>query len=274
MANILVANIPDLIDPANPERIIKLREATTQQALKFSGLNPKMEEASLTAFLNEIQDPATASNAQEWTAQTRNLALFWYAIQTLEDAKTTADYRCENCGEWHSYRYDLRNIAGTYKTIEGKGFREITFNDELIRISPLLGADMENLEEARLGLEEGEALTEEQEKHNRELLAHIRFRFLVLSIDYPHDTTTDVDERFKRKESKLLALTQRQREYVTEAVYQAQADMEHGLAIHISEEGEQHLDVGSHPCPNVKEGEAFATTLRVPFRNYAVIPVL
>lgn len=279
MANILVANIPAFPNPANPEHKIKLNEATVRQALQFSGLNPDMEEASLTAFLNEVQDPASFVDSRTWTAQTRKLAIFWYAVQTLDDSKMTADYDCPHCGKLHSHRYDLRNFAGQFTVIQGKPYREFTFNDELIRVSPLNGEAMENLELARQGLHHPkpkEALTPEQEGHNRKLLAHIRLRMLVLSVDYPNDLTEDQAERFNRRESKINALTIRQKEAIETEVWRLQAEMEHGLKMDADETGELYLYVGSHACPNktTEEGGVLSTALRVPFRNYAAIPVV
>lgn len=279
MANILVANIPAFPNPANPDHKIKLNEAKVRQALQFSGLNPDMEEASLTAFLNEVQDPASFVDSRTWTAQTRKLAMFWYAVQTLDDSKMTADYDCPHCGKMHSHRYDLRNFAAQFTVIQGKPYREFTFNDELVRVSTLNGEAMENLELARQGLhkpKQEEELTTEQEDHNRKLLAHIRLRMLVLSVDYPNDLTEDQTERFNRKESKINAMTIRQKDAFEAEVWRLQAEMEHGLKMDADETGELYLNVGSHVCPNKKteEGVVLSTALRVPFRNYSAIPVV
>ena len=52
--------------------------------------------------------------------------------------------------------------------------------------------------------------------------------------------------------------------------------MEHGLKMDADETGELYLSVGSHACPNktAEGGEVLSTALRVPFRNYATIPVV
>ncbi len=280
MANIIGANIPAFPNPGNPEHQIKLKEATVQQALQFSGLNPLMEEASLTAFLNEVQDPASYVDAKEWSAQSRKMAIFWYAVQTLDDAKMTADYLCDHCGEMHSYRYDLRSLADQFHTITGKPYREFDFNGETVRVSPINGEGMENLEQAKQGVikpSSKESLNESSKEHNRKLLAHIRLRTLVLSIDYPNDLTEDKDERFKRKDEKITALTVGQYRQLEELVYNCHQELHHGLDMTAdTDTGELYLVVGAHECPNLKGegGEALTTSLRVPFRNYSNIPMV
>ena len=280
MSDIVAANIAPFPNPANEAVSIHLREVSAAQALRFSGLNPDMEEANLSEFLNEAQLPEHYTDSRTWTAQTRKMAFFWYAIHTLKDTSMSANYTCDHCDNSHKFSYDLRDLADTFKTIKGKDYREITLNGEVVRISSLNGDAMEDLELQRAQLipepPKGAALTPDQEKHNREIMAKIRFRQIVISVDFPNDLTEDEVDRFNSKEKRIASLTMTSYKEFCESVYRLQREMDHGLNMAADKHGELHLIVGTDYCQETNKGKegGVGTVLRIRFRDHVAIPLV
>lgn len=267
------ANIPPFENFADTTKQLYLREATTQDALQFSALNPDADEATLTAFLNTVQVSEHYMDAKDWTAQTRQFGLYWYAISTMSNTVRKAVYTCQHCGKKHTHTYDLKDLLNELSPLQGKSTRDFTLNDELIRIYSLDGHAMEDLELKRLELipEGDKPLTEEELSNNRSVSAKIRLQRILNSIDLPNDLEADPLGRYKNKEKYVSGLPFSQYEKLDAAVRNAQErEMKHGLPTEIDDTGELCLKIGIAKCT---EGEG-TTPLRAGFLDELPIPMV
>lgn len=264
-------------NPGNPSSQIYLREANVQEALTFNEIGPESEELALTSFLDTVQQDSKYTESALWTAQSRLFALYWYCINTMESTERRVRYDCDHCGKKHPYEYDLKDLAANVRSITGKSHRDISLNDETVRVFPLTGESMEQMEVNRLELipETDEnnkpiELDEAEAKNNRMVRAKIRLQMILLSIDFTQDTTEDKDERVNNKESKIAGLSVTEFKRLSNDVFRAQAEMNHGLLSEHDEEGYLNLSIGNASC---KEGEG-VTALRFRFRNEFSIPMV
>ena len=62
--------------PSQPEKKIRLKEATVSDAIDFSGIDPDCEEQATTVFLERVQERDTYSDPRLWTGEDRRFALF------------------------------------------------------------------------------------------------------------------------------------------------------------------------------------------------------
>ncbi len=275
MSDLVNSSISPLTNPANPDQQIRMREATCAEAMSFSGLNPLMEEAALTEFLNKVQESEHYSNARFWTAQTRNVAFFWYALHTMSDSGMSTEYTCEHCGEVHTLDFDLRSLADNFQMISGKPERDFQFAGQTIRVKPLTGEAMEDLEQMRLKLQRDKKSNVLDNDYNRAERAKIRLQFLLWAIDYPNDLTEDKADRWQIKRNKVTELSHTQYEKLKDQVYSALGEMSHGLNAVLDDEDGLQLVAGMHVCPTrKKEGVTATTQLHIPFRSVCRIPVV
>jgi len=263
-------------NPADLSKTIHLREATVQEAFTFSGLNPESDEVLLTAFLDAIQEPEKHTDPKQWTAQTRLFALYWYGINTLDDTVKTYVYDCGHCGKKHSHKVDLKDFAAEVKGIEGKSFREVTINDQLIQVRPLTGEAMESLEVLRLGLSAEEdangnaiELTEDQINQNRVVRAQLRFKRILLSINFPNDLEPNIEKRDKAKETTVASMAFSDYEKLVNSVDNLQGSMDHGLPAIINNEGELSIPFTA----KCKEGPG-TTNLGIRFHHEFSLPMV
>ena len=59
--------LPDFTLSSNPEITVRLREATVEDAIDFSELDPAFEEEATTVFLDRMQAPEKYTDPRCWT---------------------------------------------------------------------------------------------------------------------------------------------------------------------------------------------------------------
>lgn len=189
----------------------------------------------------------------------------------MDETELTNHYDCPHCKGKHTHRYDLKDLGQQATSITGADFREFKFNSETVRVRCLTGDAVEDLEAFRAQLYT-DTTSPEQERHNRAVLAKIRFRHMLFSVDFPQDLETDIGRRFVNREQKLAGLTYSQYAKFERQVLGLQQDMQHGLPLFYDEEtAELLLIIGDAPCPN-KKGES--TQLSTRFQDFASIPMV
>jgi len=252
--------------PSNTDIKIHLRDATVQEAIDLSEISPLHEEAATTEFLNKVQIPEHYKDSSKWTGQDRKFALFWYHLHTVEKSRYSTSYSdCPECGGRHSVSFDLRELANEYKQLEGKPFREIDFQNELVSVAPPNGEVLTKLEELRLDLDGA------SDGEKRKLEAEIRFLSVALCIDFIGDAEGEEADRERRKIQRLRSLPLNTFKDLSLKVAMAQMSMDHGLKSEIVD-GELQLILPMQHCPTNKGGEGIV--LRSPFRNHHHIPRL
>jgi hypothetical protein len=253
--------IPVFSLPSNPAKKIQLREATVADALDFADTADGHNEEVTTLFLNRVQHKETFYDSKLWTAEDRNLGLYWYWMHTAKDPEIPLTYDCEFCGKSHTWLFDMRTLAETYQTIDGMAERDIEFGGHKITVHPLTGDDMESLENMAMGLDVIEEESGTKSREYRKALAELRLSRFEKMVKFK---SGDADTIIKNMgTSDFTALV--------EAVSDALASMKHGLTdLRYTDEGDCYLLTSPHKCPN-GEGE---TRLRVPFRGDDYIPRL
>lgn len=254
--------------PSNPSIKIKLREATVKEVMDFSDVMPEHEEALTTLFLNTVQDPASFVDSKKWTGDDRRLGLFWYSIHTIKNTAMSVPYECPQCQKTHHYQFDLRDLADHYQAIQGKPLRDLTVNNQLIRVRPHDGHALEILEEKRLMLA---GISDDNPKARR-LKSEIKIEEML----YWTDLTSDLEQDdYKRTHSRRLWLyAQKESSYqrLYQAVTAALEEMEHGLRS-TTVDGQLMLLSPEIDCPELAAGEkGVATALRLRFRDFRHIP--
>jgi len=257
--------IPVFTLASDPQKKIHFREATVADVMDFTGIDEGHDEEVTTLFLNKIQLPENYVDSVTWTADDRRLALFWYWVNTSQDATVPISYECDHCGEKHTFLLNMNDLIAGYRPIQGKAEREIEFDGETITVHPLNGADMEALELKRLALEEIAAEKGENSGEYRKKLAQIRLLQFLFSICDARDA-----DRLKAMQEKVLKLPERKFVDLVEQTAEKLNEMEHGLKSEYVN-GEIFLLTPPHKCPK-KGKEDFSTRLRVPFRSNDYIP--
>jgi hypothetical protein len=257
-------NIPPFSLPSNPIKKIAMREATVLDALDFCDIDPDMEEALTTLFLDRVQLPGDGFfGSKLWTADDRRLGLYWYWLHTVSDTEARFSYDCGHCDKTHEIRYDMRKLADGYKSISRKAVREFEFNGEAITIRPLTGADMEALELMRRAILPGMAKKDAIKLHSTIRLAAL-MRVLWFS-------SVGIDEdRLIANEKKILSMSMTDLKSLTDIVAEKNAEMEHGLESVIDNDNGRILLIIQTKCDVVGSD----TLLRVPFRDFVNIPVV
>ncbi|KIF50977.1 hypothetical protein [Vibrio owensii] len=256
--------------PSKPIQQVLIREATTAETLDFCDVLPEHEESLTTKFLNTIQDKESFTDCQQWTAEDRRLALFWYWIHTTDDTFVSLDYECPHCQEMHTNEFDLRDLAEGYQEIEGMASRDLSFEGRKLVISPLTGKDMEELENMRLALmmekEGSPAATRKQ--------AEIRFHKLKAALYMADDHEEKPYKRESNLNNWLRELPETKYKALKSHVTAALESMTHGLPSKIMDDGKIMLRSPRHVCPTIKakENKEVTTELLLPFRDYSRIP--
>jgi hypothetical protein len=239
-----------------------MREATVADCIDFADANENHEEHVTTLFLNRVQMPETYLDSKHWTAADRRLGLVWYMIHTVSEHTILLPYTCSHCSEEHTWAFDVRDILAEYRSIEGKAERFIEWNGETIKVVPLSGSAIEELEFMHLAKNNKDGSIDKRQE------AKTRLNRFLFSIDLTSDTETEMVKRWKNKEQKILAMKSHEFVALAQLVDEKLDEMEHGLNM-IEVDGRLHLVTPPHECPNMK-GQV--TRLRVTFRNNDYIP--
>ena len=267
--------------PSNPSRKVRLNEATVSDAMDFSAVKPEMEERCTTLFLNRVQDKDMYSDPKTWTGEDRRYALFQYYINTRRDKDIPLTWTCRRCGKVHTAGIPLIKILNDYTPIKGAAFREFPLNGHNVTVHPLLGSDLEYIEEFRYDLEvwkqrfvqgrdtlpSSEILRLESDLRMRQVRIDMLQVLCCLDMKYLDERGTP-ESRRRAVEETLLALPARDFYDLFNRMKEALEDMRHGLRTQY-ENGRYDIIIPDVPCetyPNEVE------PLRYQFRASEVIP--
>lgn len=267
--------LPDFTLPSNPEKIVRLHEATVADAMDFSEVDPDCEEEATTLFLERLQEKETYSDPRLWSVQDRRFALFMYHahVSTFPDIPLT--YVCEACSKKagrevaHTVGVRLVDIAAEYTPLEGKPVRDVIHEGHAVIVHPLLGADAERLEKTRVELLDEEATAG---KHNRNKHNQLNLEYFLACLDVPA-LAADKTPGERRVAIKNFILSMGAQEWLgfNEKLIKAMKSLQHGLRS-VFMDGRIWLESPPVECPegNDKEG----TRILFPFRAFDYIPDL
>lgn len=259
-----MAILPDFPLPSNPETVVRFREATVSDAMDFSEVSPDCEEQAITLLLERLQQPEKYSDPRLWTGQDRRFALFMYKVYTEGDADTPLTYRCAHCQKPHTVAVTYKDLMESCKDMQGKPLRDVVHEGRAIIVHPLLGRDLEEIEQATFALDQ-----EENPKEARKIEARIRLMNALFCMDIPAlGEGTELDRR-AAVEAFVLALPASEYKTLFGKVLLALRDMEHGIPS-IYAGGRLHIVTPPVVCPNhpTKGGQS----LQFPFRAGDFIP--
>lgn len=244
--------IPPFALPSSPETKITLREATVQDCIDFSGVDPAHEEEVTTLFLNRLQDKATFKDAKTWTGEDRRLGLFWYWIHTAKDTDVAISYDCAHCGEKHTYLQDYRELSSGHQSMKGLPEREIEHDGKKIIVKPLGGEALERIELMKIS----RSMLEGDDYRKQE--ARIKLAMVAETLPDDFDVLSMSESGFTELAEKIKAALQ---------------DMQHGLESEY-DDGSIVLVLPPHQCLNKETDKEAVTRIRVNFRHLDYIPVL
>ncbi len=268
--------------PSQPEKKIRLKEATVSDAIDFSGIDPDCEEQATTVFLERVQERDTYSDPRLWTGEDRRFALFTYFVHTARDRSVPLKYTCGICDEEHTVDIELARIMDTYTPIQGKAFREFVHYGHNVIVHPMLGRDLELLETYRYDLR----LTEEKLENDgltaselRQLTEEVRMKrvrmglFRVMCcIDLPFlDANASPESRRPQVEEYIKQLPAGVFGEFFQNVQEKLREMRHGLKSALID-GRIYLQIPDVRCENVPD--APGVVLHYPFRPFSIIPTL
>ena len=268
--------------PSQPEKKIRLKEATVSDAIDFSGIDPDCEEQATTVFLERVQERDAYSDPRLWTGEDRRFALFTYFVHTARDRSVPLKYTCGICDEEHTVDIELARIMDTYTPIQGKAFREFVHYGHNVIVHPMLGGDLELLETYRYDLR----LTEEKLENDgltaselRQLTEEVRMKrvrmglFRVMCcIDLPFlDANASPESRRPQVEEYIKQLPAGVFGEFFQNVQEKLREMRHGLKSALID-GRIYLQIPDVRCENVPD--APGVVLHYPFRPFSIIPTL
>ena len=268
--------------PSQPEKKIRLKEATVSDAIDFSGIDPDCEEQATTVFLERVQERDTYSDPRLWTGEDRRFALFTYFVHTARDRSVPLKYTCGICDEEHTVDIKLARIMDTYTPIQGKAFREFVHYGHNVIVHPMLGRDLELLETYRYDLR----LTEEKLENDgltaselRQLTEEVRMKRvrmglfrIMCCIDLPFlDANAPPESRRPQVEEYIKQLPAGVFGEFFQNVQEKLREMRHGLKSALID-GRIYLQIPDVRCENVPD--APGVVLHYPFRPFSIIPTL
>ena len=268
--------------PSQPEKKIRLKEATVSDAIDFSGIDPDCEEQATTVFLERVQERDTYSDPRLWTGEDRRFALFTYFVHTARDRSVPLKYTCGICDEEHTVDIKLARIMDTYTPIQGKAFREFVHYGHNVIVHPMRGRDLELLETYRYDLR----LTEEKLENDgltaselRQLTEEVRMKRvrmglfrIMCCIDLPFlDANATPESRRPQVEEYIKQLPAGVFGEFFQNVQEKLREMRHGLKSALID-GRIYLQIPDVRCENVPD--APGVVLHYPFRPFSIIPTL
>ena len=268
--------------PSQPEKKIRLKEATVSDAIDFSGIDPDCEEQATTVFLERVQERDTYSDPRLWTGEDRRFALFTYFVHTARDRSVPLKYTCGICDEEHTVDIKLARIMDTYTPIQGKAFREFVHYGHNVIVHPMLGRDLELLEtylyDLRLTEEklENDGLTASELRQLTEEVRMKRVRMglfrIMCCIDLPFlDANATPESRRPQVEEYIKQLPAGVFGEFFQNVQEKLREMRHGLKSALID-GRIYLQIPDVRCENVPD--APGVVLHYPFRPFSIIPTL
>ena len=262
--------IADFPLPSQPDKVIRFRDPTVADSMKFADVGVAFEERTTTEYLNTLQTGAVL-DSRFWTAADRRTALWWIYIFSKDDPFITASYECAHCGEMHFYDCDMRLLDEEATVLSRKPSIDVTLSaageEYEWQIVPLDGRAMENLEVMRGRLPED---TASQEYANA--MAQLRLWEMVYQTRLFYDIDLEYDAAANKRYD-LINRMHLSKEFplLVARIRQAQDVLKHGLNIQFTD-GLANLLLPPHPCQNDKEAGTRATRLLLHFRNSYFMP--
>lgn len=268
-----MGTIPDFTLPSNPSVTVRLREATVSDAIDFADIDLNQEEKATTLFLERLQAKETYTDPRTWTGEDRRLALYWYWLHTVKETDLPMTFECQHCGETHTMLVDMRAVAEGYTAIKGRAERDVEWAgpEGNFTVHPLTGADMEEIEMLRLKYLDAKKKGGDECGPARFLASRLRLLRVLRCVTFAGLSGENEEAKRKEQEKRLLAMKAAEMSVFAAKVFDALADMEHGLSCEY-DEGRILLSTPPIPCPNAEGGEAATTALRFPFRTLDYIP--
>lgn len=264
-------SIADFPLPSRPECIIRFRDPTVADSMKFSDASPAFEERTTTEYLNTLQ-MGSVSDSRNWTAADRRTALWWIYIFSKDDPVITASYECGHCGEIHYYDCDMRMLDAEATILDRKPFIEVSIPAGGVeyewQIVPLDGQAMENLEIMR-----GRMPTDTSTQEYRDALAQLRLWVLVYQTRLFYDIDLDYDTAANKRYDLINSMhISGEFPLLAARIKQAQDVLKHGINVQF-QDGEANLLLPPHACQSKgkEEGGRF-TRLLLGFRNHYFMP--
>ena len=267
--------------PSNPERKVRLREATVADAIDFSSIDPDFEEEVTSLFLEKMQESATYSDPKTWTGEDRLYAMFMYHIHTTRHRAIPLTFKCSVCGQQHTSDISLAAILDSYTPMSGKAFREFPHDGHNVIVTPLTGADLELLEKYRydLSFTEGELESSLDAAEVKKLTEEVRrkrvnmamFRVLCC-IDFPFlDEGGTRASRRAKVEEYVKAMPVESFKELFGRVEIALAEMRHGLRT-VYKAGRVHIEIPDVKCDT--DPNAPGVVLLYSFRPASIVPTI
>lgn len=257
--------IPDFTLPSNPEITVRLREATVEDAIDFSELDPALEEEATSVFLDRMQAKDKYSDPRLWTAQDRRYALFMYRLNTEDYDSIPMTYFCSACQQEHTVSIKYMDILEGYAPLEGKPLRDVVHEGHAVLVHPLVGRDLEILEKQRILMDEAHS-----EKERRRAKAALALNRILFCIDIPHlkEGASELERRGDVKKY-VLGMSPREFKEFAEKIDDALSSLRHGLPTSYRD-GKVVMQTPMVYCPEGKSSDG--VSLLYPFRAFNFIP--
>ena len=266
--------------PSDPKKTIKLHEATVNDALDFSSVDPSLEEMATTLFLNTIQEKDTFVDSKTWTGEDRRYGLFRYYLETTRDVAIPLSYNCSICGKQHTQDIHLSKILNTYRPMDGEPFREFVHEGHNIIVAPLTGADLEKLEAYHYDLATSEdvdldTLSSEERRDLEKMLRLKRQRITLCTIlaclDMPYlDKNGTKESRAEKVQDAIMKMSVSEFKEFRDKIEGALKGLQHGLQCSYVD-GRLCIEIPDVKCDTYPDKPGIL--LRYPFRFSQVIPV-
>lgn len=261
--------------PSDISKVVYFRVPTVKDSMDFSELNPAMEEASTTLFLNQLQDKEKYPDGKIldsglWTGEDRRTALWWIFIATREDPSISVSYQCESCGETHYPTIPLPFLGETSTALSVPPAKGITFKADgkeySATVKPLTGYALEHIEQIRMPLADTCDERIEKRIHNEAAIAEL---IHTIEVEGQPD---DHNKAFLWKKGLIEGMeTEREFRPLAAKVEQSLRALRHGLLTKYKD-GRYYLVTETAGCDSAKEGSSM--TLLLPFHAFNFISSL
>ncbi len=270
-----MAILPEFELPSDPNKTVRLREATVSDAIDFSEVRRECEEEATTLFLERLQEKDKYTDPRLWTMEDRRFALFWYNLHITKNTDFPLEFECEACTTdpdkpvRHTVFVKYEDIMNEYTPIEGQPVRDVVHDGHAILVHPIIGKDAELLEKSRLNIMIKEKTGGNASKERTQLmLLELLCRIDIVGLA-PEATP---EERRPEVEKYLTGMKISEFQEFQPKLIEAVRSLHHGLRS-IFVDGEIKMESPLVYCPEDKD-KARGIRLHYPFRAFQYIPVL
>lgn len=264
-------SVPALALPSQQSIKIRLREPKISDCFDNCDNNDRHSEKITTQFLNLFQLPDDKTDAGKWTGADRITALWWLFLEISADKTISFEYECNTCGEMHFADVDMKQLTHESKSLSVPPFIISTIHadgiEHEIKLKPLNGDDLQQLEVIRNALPENTDSIEYKKAYAELKVAVIVFQFELTKDD-------SFEKRVALVES--MGVNTEFGDLVAQVTAMNET-LRHGLRTYTDEVG--IMSIVSMPikpyCQKDKtEGEIAYQRLLMPFRGQLFIPTI